>query len=397
MPKTMKIITITVLLAASLAISFVEGCTVPAVPSSPTKSEPGVESTPVASSNPETGLGVVDEAWRIIFKEYVEKDKINSANMTEAAIRGMVEALNDPYTSYLNPRAYQLSRTDLAGKFEGIGAFVGMRNNQLIIVAPMPNSPAARAGLVPGDAILKVDGLPTSEMNLEEAVLHIRGPKGTSVKLLILRQGNPEPQEIEIIRGAIEVPTVIFEMKEDIAYIRIFQFSGRTDEEVSGMLQDAASKKATGIILDLRSNPGGLLDEVVDVASHFIKEGAVVYVVDNQGRRETKSVKPGKITTGLPIVALSNNFSASGSEVLMGALQDHGRATIAGTKTFGKGSVNTLRQLSDGSGLYITIARWLTPNERLIEGKGIEPDITLNLEGDAAIQWAIDYLKGKRN
>ena len=389
MPRTVKVALITLLVAVSLVLSFSAGCTL-------SSSSPGTLNSPT-KSNPGAGLDVVDEAWQIITDEYVEKDKINTSNMTEAAIKGMIEALNDPYTSYMNAPTYQLSQSDLTGQFEGIGAYVGVRDKTLIIISPMPDSPAIKAGIVAGDAILEVDGSPTSEMSVEEAVLRIRGPKGTTVTLLVLHQGKTEPEEIKIVRAAIEVPTVTFEMKGDIAYIRIYQFNERTDIELTTILKnDLPGKGATGIILDLRSNPGGYLDIVVDVASHFIKEGVVVYVIDNQGGKTSSSVKPTGVTTALPIVALSDNFSASGSEVLMGALQDYGRATIAGTTTYGKGSVNTFYQLKDGSGIYITIARWATPNGRLIEGKGIEPDIKLELHGDDAIQWAIDYLKGKK-
>ncbi|MFC2020660.1 S41 family peptidase [Chloroflexota bacterium] len=376
MSKRLKAL-ITLLLAVSLALSFSTGCA--------TASE--------TSSGSEPGLEVVEEAWQIIFEEYVEKDKLDTGKFKEAAIRGMIEALDDPYSSYLSPQTYQLSTSGLEGKFEGIGAYVGIRDEQLIIISPIPNSPAARAGIMAGDIILAVEDNPTSEMSLEEAVLRIRGTVGTPVKLLILHLGETEPEEIEIIRASIEIPSVVLEMREDIAYIRIYSFSERTGKELSEILDDINEEETDGIILDLRSNPGGLLGAVVDVTSHFIQEGIVVYVVDNRGGKEELSVEPQDITTSLPIVALSDNFSASGSEVLIGALQDHGRATIAGTKTFGKGSVNTLNHLKDGSGLYITTARWLTPNGRLIEGEGIEPDYILELEGEDVIQWAIDYLK----
>jgi carboxyl-terminal processing protease len=182
-------------------------------------------------------------------------------------------------------------------------------------------------------------------------------------------------------------------MRGDIAYIRITNFSRRTDAELSPVLDSIAHEETVGIILDLRHNPGGLLQAVVDVASHFLTEGVVVDVVDNQGDHDTMSVKSKKVTTDLPLVVLVDNYSASGSEVLAGALQDHARATIAGSKTYGKGSVNVMRELEDGSGLYITIARWFTPDGHLIEGEGIDPDY--ELVGEDAIQWAIDYLKGK--
>jgi carboxyl-terminal processing protease len=230
-------------------------------------------------------------------------------------------------------------------------------------------------------------------MSLAEAVLEIRGPEGTAVRLLVLHQGDTEPEEIEIIRAKIELPSVRFEMKEDIAYINITHFSKRTSEELSPVLESVIQQMATGIILDLRSNPGGSLEAVVDVASHFLEEGIVVSIVDNEEKQTGLEVEPNGATIGLPMVVLVDNYSASGSEVLAGALQDYGRATIAGAKTYGKGSVNILRQLKDGSGLYVTTARWLTPNGRLIEGEGLYPDYELELVGEDAIQWAIEYLK----
>jgi len=371
---------ITLFLVIGVALSFSAGCI-------------------LGNNNPPRtgeGLEVVEEVWDIIFQDYVEKDRLDAAQLRQAAIKGMVEALDDPYTSYLTPETYQMSLTGLAGRFEGIGAFVGVRDGQLIIVAPIPDSPAAKAGIRAGDVILEIDGAPATEMSLQEAVLHIRGPKGTAVRLLILHQDEVEPEEVEIVRDEIEVPSVRSEMREEIGYIGISQFSERTDAELIAALEDVTREGATGIILDLRSNPGGLLEVVVDVASHFLKEGTVVSVVNNQGKQASLSVESKSVTTDLPIVVLTDNFSASGSEVLAGALQDHGRAIIAGTKTYGKGSVNALHQLQDGSGLYITTSRWLTPNERLIEGEGISPDYKLELEGEEIIQWAIDYLRSNQ-
>ncbi|MBA7489751.1 putative CtpA-like serine protease [subsurface metagenome] len=378
MSKTMKTMAITLLLMVSLALSFGAGCTL------------GTDALPSA----DLGLDVVKEAWNIIFQDYVDRERLDASMLSQAAIKGMVEALDDPYTSYLDKQTYQLSLSNLEGKFEGIGAYVGIKDEQLIIIAPIADSPAAKAGIRAGDIILEIAGSSTSEMSLEEAVLHIRGPEGTSVRLLILHQDETEPEEIEIVRAEIELPSVHFEMRGDIAYINISYFSERTNEELSPVLESITEEGATGIILDLRSNPGGLLGVVVDVASHFLKEGIVVYVVDNQGKQTSLSVKPEDVTTELPLIVLVDNYSASGSEVLAGALQDYARATIAGIRTYGKGSVNTLHQLKDGSGLYITTAHWLTPNERLIEGEGINPDYELELEEEDAIQWAIDYLKG---
>jgi len=264
-----------------------------------------------------------------------------------------------------------------------------------MIIAPIADSPAAKAGIRAGDTILEINGRATSEMSLAEAVLNIRGTKGTPVTLLILHKGETKPEEIEIVRAEIELPSVKSEMRGDVAYINITYFSQRTSEELSLVLRGITQEASTGIILDLRSNPGGSLEATVDVASHFLTEGVVVNVVDSQGKHTAMMVKHNEVTTDLPLVILVDSYTASGSEVLAGALQDYARATLAGTKTYGKGSVNILRQLKDGSGLYITTARWLTPNGRLIEGEGLYPDYELELEGDDVIQWAWDYLKTK--
>ncbi len=381
-------IAVIVLLLVGLALSFVAGC-------SPVTNTPPATDTPPnnTGSGSAQGLDIVEEVWDIILQDYVEKDSLDAGKLSQGAIIGMVEALDDPYTAYLDPEMYQLSLSDLEGKFEGIGAHVAIRDDQLVIIAPIPDSPADKAGIRAGDKILEIDDEPTLEMSLAEAVLLVRGSKGTPVRLLILHEGETEPVEIEIVRAEIELSSVSFEMREDIAYINITHFSARTDGELSPVLESIAREAATGIILDLRSNPGGILPAVVDVASRFLTEGTVVDVVNNQGEHSTISIERKRVTTDLPLVVLVDEFSASGSEVLAGALQDYERATVAGTTTFGKGSVNILRQLSDGSGLYITTARWLTPNGRLIEGKGIDPDYELELEGEEAIQWAIDYLK----
>ncbi len=380
MSKTMKIMLITLLLVVSLALSFGVGCAL---------------GTRTPSNQ---GLDIVEQVWNIIFHDYVDQDRLDASTLSQAAIKGMVEALDDPYTSYLDAETYQLGLSNLEGKFEGIGAYVGVKDEQLMIIAPIADSPAAKAGIRAGDIILEINDRSTSGMSVAEAVLYIRGTKGTSVRLLILHQGETEPEEIEVVRDEIELPSVRFEMKGDIAYINISYFSERTNEELSSVLQSITQEAATGIILDLRSNPGGLLQTVVEVASRFLKEGVVVNVVDNQGKHTATMVKPKGVATDLPLIVLVDSYSASGSEVLAGALQDYARATIAGTRTYGKGSINILHQLKDGSGLYITTARWLTPNGRRIEGKGIEPDLgcELELEGEDAIQWAIEYLKGNK-
>jgi carboxyl-terminal processing protease len=212
------------------------------------------------------------------------------------------------------------------------------------------------------------------------------------VRLLVLHQDEAEPVEIMVVREEIEVASVEFEMRGDIAYIKISRFTERTDEELTPVLEALTTESAVGIILDLRGNLGGLLDSVVLVTSRFVTQGEVLSVRDSYGNVDVYVVSQQELTTDLPMVVLVDGFSASGSEVVAGALQDYERAIIAGATTYGKGSANTLKQLADGSGLYITIARWLTPDGNLIEGEGVVPDVPLELTGEDAIQWAIDYL-----
>ncbi len=378
MSKAMKSILIILTLVAIIALAFGIGYNQGRAPASDGE-----------------GLGVVEEAWGLIFRDYVDHDRLDSGELSKGAIEGMIEALDDPYTSYIDAETYEISMSGLEGEIEGIGAQVGMREEKLTIIAPIPNSPAAQAGLKADDVILEIDGASTVEMSVVEAVLKIRGPKGTPVTLLIQHKDEAESKKIEIVRETIELSSVALKMMGNIAYLQITHFSRRTATELQTALQDMERAGATGIILDLRGNPGGMLDTVIEVASCFLKDGVVVKVVDNRGTETSMEVKAREIVTELPMVVLVNGTSASGSEVLAGALQDHGRADVAGEQTFGKGSVNVPRELQDGSGLYITTARWLTPNGRLIEGEGIKPDIKLEMEGAEAIDWAIEYLINK--
>jgi carboxyl-terminal processing protease len=353
---------------------------------------------PVPTNNPaQANINLIDEAWKYLAKEYVEPGKLASDNLSASAIRGILAALADPHMAYLTVSDFKFLQSQFSGSFEGIGAVLGQNNSHLTIVSVMKGAPAEAAGILAGDIIEKVNGESTEGMSVDVAVSKIRGPAGTTVTLSILHLNATEPVNITITRAQVDIASVNMEMKGDIAVITISQFTSRTEDELAKVLPQLKQNNAQGIIIDLRDNPGGILDIVIQVASHFIPNGVIVSVRSNQGVVETYKAEKQNITTDLPMVVLVNANSASGSEVLSGALQDHHRALIAGTTTYGKGSVNVLQPLSDGSGIYITISRWLTPDGRLIEGKGIEPDITLTATGDAELQWAIDYLNGTPN
>jgi carboxyl-terminal processing protease len=353
---------------------------------------------PTPTNNPtQANINLINEVWKHLAKEYVEPDKLSSDNLSASAIRGILAALNDPHMAYLTASDFKFLQSQFSGSFEGIGAVLGQNNNQLTIMSVMKGAPAEASGILAGDIIKKINGESTEGMSVDIAVSKIRGPANTKVTLSILHLNAAEPVDITITRAQVDLASVNLEMKGDIAVITISQFTSRTEDELAKVLPQLKQNNAQGIILDLRDNPGGILDIVIQVTSHFIPNGVIVSVRSNQGVVETYKAEKQNITTDLPMVVLVNANSASGSEVLSGALQDHHRALVAGTTTYGKGSVNVLQPLSDGSGIYITISRWLTPDGRLIEGKGIEPDITLTTTGDAELQWAIDYLHGTPN
>lgn len=345
------------------------------------------------------------EAWRVVERDYVDRDKLDRQKLIQGAIKGLVESLGDPHSSYVPADQYRRERLEMSARYEGIGAFVEKdQNNLVVIVAPIEGSPAEKAGLRPGDRILRVNGEDIRPLPLDEVVNKIKGPRGTKVTLTVLRDGQAQPFDVEITRSEVRLQTVSTAMVGDYAYVRISVFSEVTNEELVGKLRDLLGKNPRGLILDLRNNPGGLLGATVDVTSQFLKDGVVLYEVDGHGNRRAWQVRPGGIATEIPIAVLVNRGSASGSEVLAGALQDRGRAVLIGEETFGKGSVNTLRELSDGSAVYITIAHWLTPKGNQIEGKGLAPDIPFkapadaptpgaNPQADPAVQRAIAYFE----
>ncbi len=351
--------------------------------------------TPATPPAATADSGLINQAWNILTRDYVVPSQVDGTALNQGAISGMVQALKDPYSAYLTPDQFKLTQSDLSGTFSGIGAQVtSNKQNQIVIVAPIAGSPAAKAGLQTGDVILAVNGESTEGMNLTQVVLLIRGPTGTTVTLTILHQGASTPVDISIVRAQITAPSVTSRMIGNIAYIQLNSFGDTTNDELNKALQTLDLKNSVGIVMDLRDNPGGLVTTVVDVASHFIKSGVIITLRDNQGKTQSDSASPNGVFTTLPMVVLVNQFSASGSEVLTGALQDYKRATVAGTVTLGKGSYDSFFNLSDGSAIYLTIGRWLTPNGREIEGKGITPDYILTQTGDDEITWAVNFLTG---
>ena len=333
------------------------------------------------------GLQIVWEAYSILSREYVLPEKIDPDLLAEAAVVGMLEALDDRYTSYISPSTFKIDQQGFQGNFGGIGAQVEASPDRrgVIITRPLPNTPAERAGIRAGDRILAVDGVDALGWSVLEAVNKIRGEKGTPVTLTVEHVGSLDPVDITIIRDTIDDPSVMVIDVPDTKYgrIRISQFTAQTSRELRQGVQKLIDNGAEGIILDLRGNPGGLLSATVDVASEFLTDGLVTYEVDSRGKKDEWKVKKGGNFPKIPMVTLVDNFSASGSEVLAGALQDQGRSVVIGTNTFGKGSVNLLRGLSNGGGVYLTIGRWFTPNGRLIEDVGVEPDVIVEFDAEA--------------
>lgn len=336
-------------------------------------------------------LEIIWETYRLLQREYVDPSVIDPQAISEAAVRAMLAELGDRYTAYISPDIFAIERQGFQGNFEGIGAQVEPSPDRtaVIITAPLDDSPAEKAGIRPGDKILAVDGESALGWSVIEAVNKIRGQRGTAVVLTVEHVGSAVPVDISIVRDRIEQASVRVRMlnPDDGPYgvVKINQFTAETSEEVREGVQNLVDQGAPGIVIDLRGNPGGLLTSTVNVASEFLEDGLVTYEIDSNGQRDDWPVRDGGKFPEIPLVVLVDGFSASGSEVLAGALQDHGRALIIGTSTFGKGSVNLLRQLSNGGGLYLTIGRWFTPDGRLIEGKGVDPDVVVEFPANTQL------------
>lgn len=327
-----------------------------------------------------TDFGIFWDAWDMIEDNY-ELEPLDRKKMVYGAVSGMVDSLGDPYSAFLTPEENSALDKDLHGVFGGIGAEVGYRDEKLTIIAPLKGSPAEKAGLMAGDRILEVDGRSSDGLNVDEIVGLIRGEEGTAVKITISR--GDETMIFDIVRATIIDKTVRWEMKDGgIAYIEIRQFKKDTANELDAQIGDILSQDPKGIVIDLRNNPGGYLDVVVDVASRFINEGQPVVIEESGGNQKVYKAKGNKRFNNIPIAVLVNEGSASASEILAGALKDHNLAVLVGKTTFGKGLVQGITDLKDGSALKITVARWLTPSGKSINKDGISPDVEVEYTMD---------------
>jgi carboxyl-terminal processing protease len=331
---------------------------------------------------PGPGFRVFWQAWGLVQQSYADRFAVDSTKMTYGAIQGMLDSLGDTgHTRFLSPADLKAEQDALAGKLQGIGAQMDLRDGHAVVVAPLPNSPAQAAGLLPGDVILKVDGVDITNLQLDGLVNRVRGPAGTSVTLTVQHRDGGEPVDITVTRQEIHVPSVTWARLADTPVAQIFvnQFSEETDDELRSALADARSGGATAVILDLRNDPGGLRDQAIAVASEFIDQGNVLIEVDGGGQRQPYPVQPGGTAIDLPLVVLINDGTASSAEIVAGALDDHERATLVGTTSYGTGTVLSLYPLTDGSAILLGTSQWLTPNGQQIWHHGIAPDIPVAL------------------
>jgi carboxyl-terminal processing protease len=388
--------------AGLLALVTVGSCAATAVLAREMVTPPGGQSR--ISDSPKE---VMDQAWQIVFRDYLDingkytsdrwrtlrKDVLaksyTSPKEAYEAIRGMLSTLDDPYTRFLDPREFKEMQIDTSGELSGVGIQLSLdkETKNLVVVSPIEGSPASRAGVMPKDVITSIDGKSTKGMSTEDAVKLIRGQAGTAVILNLSRKG--QPIEVKLVRERIELHAVEHQLNTapdgmKVGYIRLKQFNATAAKDMRKAVQDLEGKGAQGYVLDLRSNPGGLLMASVEIARQWLNEGTIVSTKTRDGITDVKRAT-GRALTNKPLVILVNEGSASASEILSGALQDNNRAVLVGQKTFGKGLVQSVRGLSDGSGMTVTIAKYLTPRGRDIHKHGIDPDVSVKM-GEAEAQ-----------
>jgi len=340
------------------------------------------------------------ESWDIIHNQYVDQP-VDDLKLMQGAIRGMIDALGDEHSGYMDPEEFKQANMPLEGSYTGIGAWVDTTGDYLTIVSPMPGSPAEEAGLLPGDEIIAIDGEDVTSTGPSIVLQSVLGPEGTTVVLKIHRPDTSETMEFSIIREKIEIPSIESKMlDENIAYIYLSTFGESTSDDLKQALDELLAQNPTGLILDLRNNTGGYLDTAIEVVSQFIPDGVVMIEKLGTGEEITYDAIPGGIATEIPLVVLVNGGSASASEITAGAIQDRERGVLVGTTTYGKGSVQNWVELDDSQGaVRVTVARWLTPNGRLIHKIGLTPDYVVDITeqdvsdgNDVQLQKAIELL-----
>lgn len=324
------------------------------------------------------------KVWEILKDKYVDKSSLDARELFYGAIDGMLAATGDPYTTFFSPAENREFNEDISGTFEGIGAEMGMKDDIITIIAPLEGMPAEKAGLLSGDKVIKIDDVVSSSYSLDEAVKRIRGPKGTEVKLTIFRSGEEETRDVIIKRGLILVKSVRFEMKDDVAYIRVNRFGDDTEAGFKDAVKQLRDKKAERLVIDMRNNPGGFLDTAVEMASLMLPAGQIVVMEeDGSGKRIELKARGGDVLSSLPTVILINEGSASASEILAGALRENrDNVRLVGKKSFGKGSVQELVSVTKETAVKITIARWLTPKGNQIHNVGIAPDVEVGITSE---------------
>lgn len=377
----------------------------------------GLNLQPLLARAEGTGFGVFLKAYDILEHEYL--GDLDNEKLVQGAIRGMMEATGDPYTRYMDPKSYQGMKEERSGSFSGIGIQIGIRKNvfnghemnNLTVIAPLEDTPAWKAGVLSGDIILEIDGKSTHDIAVEQAVNLIKGLKGTTVKLKLYRDSNKKVFDVSIVRDSIVPKIVKHKMLDNkIGFVRLSTFmSNDAPKEIKDAINDLKSKGMRALIFDLRNNPGGLLPNAVSIGSMFVSKGPIVQIVDKEGKKEELTATGNlAVPMDMPMVLLVDEGSASASEIVAGALKDNARATLIGTKTFGKGLVQTVHELDDGSGMAITTNKYLTSHGTDINKKGIDPNILIELpkntqvespdvnigdKNDVQLKKALDFLK----
>ena len=367
--EAMKSGRLTAFLCALVVLLAVAGCA---------GTSTGASAPAQASGDLPPDLSKLGEAYRILVAEHVDHGIIDPAELTDGAIRGLLSALDDPHASYLTAEQHSREQEGYRGFFDGIGARVTITDAGLTVIAPIPGAPAEAAGIRAGDVILAVDGAAIDHLTLIEAVNLIRGPRGTDVTLQVRHAGSDETVSITVTRGRIPIDSTNFRMLDDgIGHLWVYSFSDNTEQEILAALDGFRDAGGRGLVLDLRNNPGGLLASVVNVTDLFLDGGPILYEIDASGNRTDHNASRGGDANTIPMIVLVNEYSASASEILAGAVKTNDRAPVVGSTTFGKGSVNITRELSDGSAIYFSIRRWYLPDGTQIEGQGVTPNIEI--------------------